>query len=210
MIATCSAFARLKVQQNPRLRIPQLHPGHPSLFYASALARSSVPLGVLQKPTGEATHRDAARPHFAFTGRNIMIIMTYSWLFRTDLWHKSHLEICESLCYPQLTDAERAHAKPLGDQNGDQWWPYDTYWILLIPYVTLKYLKHQRNSQNMSGSPDQTHQDPKPRYDAAIFSCKGTWEHPWSQWRTALRNLTKAGEVGTCKNCSSTCGFVWK
>ena len=72
-----------------------------------------------------------------------------------------------------------------------------TLWYLLIPYVTLKYLKHslnilkhQRNSQNMPGSPDlKTHQDPKPRYDAAIFSCKGTWEHPWSQWRTALRNL---------------------
>lgn len=72
-----------------------------------------------------------------------------------------------------------------------------TLWYLLIPYVTSKYLKHslnilkhQRNSQNMPGSPDlKTHQDPKPRYDAAIFSCKGTWEHPWSQWRTALRNL---------------------
>ncbi|CAL1163885.1 unnamed protein product [Cladocopium goreaui] len=29
-------------------------------------------------------------------------------------------------------------------------------------------------------------------YDAAIFSCKGTWEHPWSQWRTALRILEEA------------------
>eukprot|EP00434_Breviolum_minutum_P016908 symbB.v1.2.014919.t1/scaffold1100.1/size328752/9 len=26
-------------------------------------------------------------------------------------------------------------------------------------------------------------------YDAAIFSCKGTWDHPWSQWTRALRIL---------------------